>query len=377
MSATPTFAETAVRKLEEAFSRHRTRLAELHYALDCIADSVLELPARLNAVTQVIRLKLGCDVCSVYLLDAENEWLVLEASSGLAPEAVGHARLRLGEGVTGWVAEHMEAVALADAHDDPRFKYLPETHEERFRSLLSVPVVADRSFVGVINVQHRSVHPFSEYERLLVGAVGYKVGAMVRAALLEQRTARQEAAIDVLLWAGARDAAPTGDFLPHLLARSRRALFATGAVLRRWQPDSGRLEVVCAAGGDLADQGLSPLAPGEGIAGTVLASGEGVCINDYRTLASSLKAVPAVSSSVLCVPVWMATATGGNRIVGTLSFLDKSAPHGPGHFDPADRKLAEGLARVAAPHLMADPAGLMDAPYTPTEPVSAPTSATA
>ncbi|MDH5526563.1 MAG: GAF domain-containing protein [Nitrospirota bacterium] len=342
----PTHPADITRELEHALARHQTRLAELHYALDRISDSVLEMPARLNAVTQVIRVKLGCDACSVYLMDREEDALVLEASTGLAPEAVGHARLKRGEGVTGWVAEHLEAVALADAPSDPRFKYLPETHEEAFRSLLSVPVVADQNFVGVINVQHRQPHPFTEYERLLVGAIGYKVGAMVKSDRLEHEAARHEAAVETLLWVAAHTAAesPQADMVTELVSRARRTLFATGAVLRTLEPDSGRLEVVCADGLEAASAALAPLLPGEGIAGTVLASGAPVRNNHYGTFARQLKAVPAVSASILCIPVRHRDGT----VFGTLSFFDKVAPGGTRHFDSADQRLAEGLVRLTS-----------------------------
>jgi len=336
---------------DTAVLRDQARLAELHFALDRISDSVLELPARLNAVTQVIRLRLGCDACSVYVLEPEERTLVLQASFGLAPESVGHARLKVGEGVTGWVAEHLEAVALADAPTDPRFKYLPETHEERFRSLLSVPIVADRSFVGVINVQHRRPHPFAESEQLLVGGIGYKVGAMIRAARLESDLLGREAGLELLLWAGEHAG---GGFAPDLasvlLERCRRALGAKAAVLRQLDPADGSLRVTATSGLGGLGETLPVLGPGQGIAGLALARRAPFRSNRYADFAGHLVAAQAVSSSILCVPL-----IDAGRAVGTLSLLDKWNPGGSGRFGEDDEAVLAGVARLVAGGLTEGP----------------------
>lgn len=340
-----------ISEFDRAVSQHQVRLAELHYALDRISDSVLEMPARLNAVTQVIRLKLNCDVCSIYLLEPEEQHLLLRASTGLAPEAVNHSRLRLGEGVTGWVAEHLEAVALADAATDPRFKYLPETHEERFRSLLSVPVIADQSFLGVINVQHREIHPFTEYEQLLVRAIGYKVGAMIRSLRLEAALLRRQTDLDLLLWAGraaAMDVSPD-TLLPELLVKARRALSAQGGIVRRMDSGSKRLEVACTDGMGALEATLRPLAMGEGIAGRAAARGAAIRANSFPDFAPGLASASAISSSVLCVPF-----LDGGRVTGTLTLFDKQDPDGAAGFTEEDEQMLAGLAHLAALALRRD-----------------------
>lgn len=334
----------ALTPAEEAALRDQARLAELHYALDRIADSVLELPARLNAVTQVIRLRLGCDVCSVYVLDPEEPTLVLKATFGLAPESVGKARLQVGEGVSGWVAEHLEAVSLADAPSDPRFKYLPETHEERFRSLLSVPIVADRSFVGVINVQHRRPYTFSETEKLLVGGIGYKVGAMIRAARLEADLLHREAGLELLVWSARQGWRETpNDTLAAFLARCRRAAGAGAAILRRYDPATRRLQVAATDGIGGVAECLPALGPGQGIAGWVLAARQAFRSNRHAEFADRLVSTPALSQSILCVPV-----LAGTRPMGTLSLLDKQGEDGSGRFTGHDEIVVAGAARLAA-----------------------------
>src|SRR4051812_38005423 len=70
-----------------------------------------------------------CDSCFVYVL--EKDELVLRASKNPHPEIVDRLKLKVGQGITGWVAEHREPVAVElKAFEDPRFKLfndLPET----------------------------------------------------------------------------------------------------------------------------------------------------------------------------------------------------------------------------------------------------------
>ena len=328
---------------EDTLTNQQTKLAEIHFALDRITDAPMELDARLNAVTGVIQQQLGCDVCSVYVLDPEEQQLVLRASYGLSPSAVGQAQLQMGEGVTGWVAEHLGAVALADAPTDERFKYLPETGEERFRSLLLVPIVADCSFLGVINVQHVDVHPFSDTERFLVSGIGYKVGGMIRSANQENELRSHRLGLDLLLSASEmiHDLQGSEQLHAALLAKCRQATGAAGAVLRRYDFETELLNIAHLDGNRALSGNFTPLKLGEGVAGEVAASGLTLRLNDYTTLAEKLAASRDISSSLICVPL---VGTGG--LVGTLSVFDKEgADEGGTGFTLHDKQLLEGVAR--------------------------------
>ena len=107
---------------------------------------------------------MNMDSCSIYLLDEAGEYMVLEATTGLAQESVGLALLRLGEGLTGWAAQTGKPVGIADAARDPRFKYLPETKESIFQSLLAVPLINQERIIGAMNVQTRSYHQYGADE---------------------------------------------------------------------------------------------------------------------------------------------------------------------------------------------------------------------
>jgi signal transduction protein with GAF and PtsI domain len=119
-----------------------------------------------------------CDSCLVYLLD--NEELVLCASNTPHPSTIGKIRLKLNEGLTGWVARERRLLAIPrEAYKDPRFKTFGELPEDSFEAFLSSPVIARNRVVGVINVQHRTPHQHTGSEMEVLTTVGEQVGCVL------------------------------------------------------------------------------------------------------------------------------------------------------------------------------------------------------
>lgn len=143
------------------------------------------LHAVLARVVTFVTAAVRCDSCFVYVLDGDT--LVLGASKNPHPEAVDRLKLRVGEGITGWVAEHQEPVVVShDASKDPRFQMFQDLPEDRFEAFLSVPVISRSKLVGVINVQHRQPHTHSRREIQLISMIGFLVGAEIEMARLEE-----------------------------------------------------------------------------------------------------------------------------------------------------------------------------------------------
>jgi uroporphyrinogen-III synthase len=125
-----------------------------------------------------------CDSCFLYVL--EDDELVLRASKNPHEEIVDRLKLRVGQGITGWVAAHREPVAISqDAARDPRFQYFNELPEDSFEAFLSVPVLSRGRLVGVINLQHRQSHVYSMRQIRLISTIGFLVGAEIEMARLE------------------------------------------------------------------------------------------------------------------------------------------------------------------------------------------------
>ena len=143
----------------------------------------------LEQVIQFATSVVPCDACFVYLL--EDDALVLRASKNPHPDLVGRLKLKIGQGVTGWVAQERHPVAVAQrASEDPRFRVFNEMPDERFEAFLSVPVASRGRLVGVINLQNRSPYSYSEREIRLLSAIGFLVGAEIETARLEAENSR-------------------------------------------------------------------------------------------------------------------------------------------------------------------------------------------
>jgi len=125
-----------------------------------------------------------CDSCFLYTL--EEDKLILRASRNPHKEEVDRLRIAVGQGVTGWVAEHREAVAISErASEDPRFRAFVNLPEDRFEAMLCVPVLCANRVVGVINLQHRDRYEHTQLECRLVSTIGILVGAEIERARLE------------------------------------------------------------------------------------------------------------------------------------------------------------------------------------------------
>jgi signal transduction protein with GAF and PtsI domain len=146
---------------------------------DLMLDDVL------NEIVRLVREFLDCDSCLIYLTSG-NE-LVLNASSDESRRSIGTVRLRLSEGLTGWVARERRLLAISrEAYNDPRFKFFEELPQDRFEAFLSVPIISQNKVVGVINVQHREAHIHSGSDMEMLNTVGEQVGCLL--VLSQQRT---------------------------------------------------------------------------------------------------------------------------------------------------------------------------------------------
>ncbi len=138
----------------------------------------------LDQIVNFVSALVKCDSCFVYVLEGDE--LVLRASKNPHPDAVDRLKLRVGQGITGWVAEHKQPVAVArNASQDPRFKSFSELPEDRYQAFLSVPVLSRERLVGVINLQHQLPHTHTRREIKLISTIGFLVGAEIEMARLE------------------------------------------------------------------------------------------------------------------------------------------------------------------------------------------------
>ncbi len=159
--------------------------------------STLELQHTLNETIGLVSRLTKADACFLYLHDLATHDLVLSASKTPHPQEIGHLRIKIGEGITGWVAKHHKPVAIPkDAHSDPRF--MGALPEDRYESFLSVPVMIKNDVIGVINVQHKKPHVHSPRLINLLATIGRQVGSAIETARLYSETRRRAKALEAL-----------------------------------------------------------------------------------------------------------------------------------------------------------------------------------
>ncbi len=138
----------------------------------------------LDRIVEFVTTMIPCDSCFIYTLEGEK--LLLRASRNPHADLVDSLDLKVGQGITGWVAEHREPVAIASkASEDPRFAPFKNIPEDCFEAMLCTPIVCANRVVGVINLQHRLPYSHSSVETRLVALIGYLVGAEIERARLD------------------------------------------------------------------------------------------------------------------------------------------------------------------------------------------------
>ena len=158
------------------------------HRISSIVSSDRSLDEMLGEIVGLTVQATDCDACLVYLIDHEAREMVLRASQVPHAADLGELRIKMGEGVTGWVAEHRSIVALpSNASADPRFKRFQALIEDTYEAFLSVPIVSGGESIGVINVHHRDSHNHTQEETATLIFIGEQMGgAVAKARLMEE-----------------------------------------------------------------------------------------------------------------------------------------------------------------------------------------------
>src|SRR6266513_708274 len=133
---------------------------------------------------------IGTDVCSLYLLTPDRQ-LLLTATNGLNENMVGKVTMRVGEGITGWVADSRRPAVVPDVSRDPHWKWVPGLVEDRFHSMLSVPIESGPRLVGVLNAQAAELREFSAGDIDFLRAIAGQVAGILERSELQRRLEAQ------------------------------------------------------------------------------------------------------------------------------------------------------------------------------------------
>ncbi|MFA5089222.1 MAG: GAF domain-containing protein [Candidatus Omnitrophota bacterium] len=165
-----------------------------------LTSSELELKKVLKEVVKIVNEATIADSVFIYLFDDKKENLLLMASKTPHEKILDDIVLKIGEGITGWVAKENKIVAIkANASQDPRFKNFDVLPEDRYEAFLSVPIVYKGKAIGVINVQHKDPHEYAENTINLIYTIAKQVGGVIEHARLFEEIKKKALQFDSLI----------------------------------------------------------------------------------------------------------------------------------------------------------------------------------
>jgi two-component sensor histidine kinase len=226
------------------------------------------------------------DSCQVYLYDRANDDLVLRAADETGQSMVRRIRLKLGEGITGWVARERRYVAISrNATRDHRFRYFPEIREEEYESILSVPLVSRNELIGVVNVRTRKQHEYSRIQVRMLSGIAYQVAGAIDKA---RRTRRLETTAAHLRNLSEVSKTVTenvyvDEMLQSLVDMTARTMNYKVCTVMLADKSTGELEIKATQSSSLEYTNKPRVRIGESISGQAVETGTVVMVRDVRT----------------------------------------------------------------------------------------------
>jgi GAF domain-containing protein len=217
----------------------------LYRVINLVASSI-ELGPMLQGIVDLATEATDCHACFIYLL--EGGLLTMRAASPVYTGAVGAVQMRLDEGLTGWVARHRTPEFIREnAMGDARMKFFPVLEEERFQSMVAVPIISRAGeSIGVIVLHTEAPREFTEDTlKLLVHIASLVSGAIENAQLYDQQRRRVDAL--TTLSGLAQEVATAGDAVEigrSVTGGARRLLGAAVCQLYRLDRDGGTLTLM-------------------------------------------------------------------------------------------------------------------------------------
>jgi diguanylate cyclase (GGDEF)-like protein/excisionase family DNA binding protein len=295
IAALATQASVAIRTAQN-FEQMSTWTAQL--------QSIQQLGARLNHLSNVREIGDAIGTELRQLIDYHNVRVYRRMGNELVPVALkgqvgeyidetpDQLKVEMGQGITGWVAEHRIAQYLPDASTDPRANTIPGTEDDLEESMLLAPMLFEDEVIGVLVLSKLGLHQFSDDDlRLLVIYASFAAQAMANAdatqrlreqsAALEQQVQSQRALLQIT-----ESILTTLDgraVLEGITERLGGLIACDNVAIEVLDPATGLLTPLTARGVHAAAY-LEPWEPGEsGVATWVVEHNEPVYIEDERT----------------------------------------------------------------------------------------------
>ena len=165
-----------------------------------ITNSELDLNMVLEEIVSIVTMITNADSVFIYLFDDKKKNLVLLASKTPHKKELGKVNIKVGEGITGWVAKKNKTVVInRNAYQDKRFKNFSVLPEDRYEAFLSVPIVYKGRAIGVVNIQHKEAHEYASSTTDLIALIAKQISGVIEHARLFEEASQKALQFDSLI----------------------------------------------------------------------------------------------------------------------------------------------------------------------------------
>jgi len=156
-----------------------SRLTEL-YNLSRVISSTLEPQEVLNLIIDAAVKITKATTGSLMLIDRDSGILNIEVARGFPPRVVSDTKLKIGEGITGWVAKQGKPVLVPDVTRDKRYIKI----DKDVKSELAVPLILEDEVIGVVNVDSTRASAFTQEDMELIFTLASQSAKIIQNAKL-------------------------------------------------------------------------------------------------------------------------------------------------------------------------------------------------
>lgn len=175
----------------------KNRLTEL-YSLSRVISSTLEPQEVLNLIIDVAVKITRATTGSLMLIDTDSGVLNIEVARGFPPRVVSDTKLKIGEGVTGWVAKEGKPLLVPDVTRDGKYIKI----DKDIKSELAVPLIIEGEVIGVVNVDSTRTSAFTHEDMELLSTLAGQSGKIIQNAKLYEALKRKVAELSALFEIG-------------------------------------------------------------------------------------------------------------------------------------------------------------------------------
>ena len=125
---------------------------------------------------------MNTDICSVFVLEKDQQHNLLVASEGLNPKIIGKLKIPADKGLIGQIISREEPFKINEASDHEAFYKIPDSGEEGAHAFLGVPIIHHRKVLGVLVVQQKTHRIFTEEDEAFLITLSAQLAGIIASA---------------------------------------------------------------------------------------------------------------------------------------------------------------------------------------------------